>query len=243
LRFARSLIFSSLFVALVGTTRADTVFEHPRERKSLSYHVVIDEHGQLKSAVPLDVSAGWEVVRAGIAAIKQVGFEPATVDGQPAETETNLHLVVHFARQSDGSYRTELVSARLGPMAVKGTTFKLSDKLPASAIAVLVVAVAVREDGSVDAVHTRILQTATSEVGQKYVAQFEQSTLETLRDWQFEPDRVGNRLVASEAEVISRFCTTDCTRPLEPVPSAEREALPRSLTPGVQLARLRTAEK
>ena len=50
---------------------------------------------------------------------------------------------------------------------------------------------------------------------------------------------MGGQPVSSLAEAIVRFCTTDCTLPAEPEPSAERAALPVSLTPGVQLARVK----
>jgi hypothetical protein len=236
----RSSVFVLLLLSATRLHAEQTLFEKPWEETSLYFNVVIDEQGRLATAKPHS-PAPMEVQRAGIAAVKALGFEPATLEGKPAAMETGLHLVLRFDRQRDGSFRAVLKSARLGPLVTSGYGTETSARGRRSATGVLIAAVAVREDGSVDPGRMRIVDSATSKDGRDHLEDFERRALESIAKWQFRPDRVGGRLVASSAEAIVRFCTTDCTVPAEPAPSADRAALPVSLTPGVQLARVKAA--
>lgn len=209
----------------------------PGVEKTGNFRVLIGADGKLKSAAPLDASLGDALNRALIGAAKDIAFEPAMRDGQPASFESQLQLNARFVADASGGYRLELVNATLAPQALERRPPIFPRGLDRTVGAVLVMRVAIGPDGRVDPGRTTVLQSATTPGGEKSLELIERASLEALNNSRFQPDLVGGKPVAVEVVQTFGFCVADCGVQ-EPPPSAERQQLPRIVDAGVFAARV-----
>lgn len=231
--FLRRLGFALLMFAaapLAIAQAGDAMVE-----KSVMFRVVISADGKLVSGVPRDPALGAEVLRAALALVKDARFEPAQSNGQPAASETTLSLVVAFARQDDGTYKLALKGSRLltEPSKTVGPVYPRAAMAKVQPTGLIVLGVVVKPDGTVDPAQSRVLQSAFANADEAMQATLVKSAIDAVARWQFLPDVVAGKPVASLTSVPVRFCSRDgCDTPPTPVASAEVMALPRSATPG-----------
>lgn len=203
--------------------------------KSVMFRVVIDADGKLVSGIPRDPALGAEFLRAALALVKDVRFVPAQSDGRPSASETTLSLVVAIARQDDGGYKLALKGSRLltEPAKMVGPVYPRAGMAKVQPTGFIVLGVVVKPDGTVDPAQGRVLQSVFANANEAMQATLVKAAVDAVARWQFLPDIVAGKPVASLTSVPVRFCSRDgCDVPATPVASSEMMSLPRSVTPG-----------
>lgn len=210
--------------------------------KSLSFRVLIDADGQLVSATPLKAELGMDIQRTAIGLAKKLRMTPAQAGGQPAPAETILSVTVQFNLQPDASYKLGLKSARLATEPLVRTPplyrWKPGKNQPSGLV---VLALVVRVDGSVDTSQTRVLQSAVTEGGEAELAKMAKAASDAVAHWTYQPDRVAGQAVSTMTTQLIRFCGPEpgtCEQLATPAPTAEMLSLPRAVTPERSLPRL-----
>jgi hypothetical protein len=234
---ARALLISGLVVLASAATATPAAPADAPMEKSLSFRVLIDADGKLVSATPLATDLGGAILRSAIGLAKSLSIRPAQAEGVPATAETILSVTVQLHRQPDDSYKLGLKSASLATEPLKRTPPQyrwLPGKNRQQASGLVVLALVVRADGSVDTSQTRVLQSAVTEGGEAELAKMAQAASKALAHWTYQPDRVAGQPVSTMTTQLIRFCAPgpgDCEQLPTPAPTAEMLTLPRAMTP------------
>lgn len=236
-------VCARLCAALLALSSATQATDSPPTgapmEKSLSFRVLIDADGKLVTAIPLKTDLGLDIQRSAIGLAKSLKITPAQAGGRPATAETVLSITLRFNRQADDSYQLGLKSASLATEPLLRTPPNYRWK-PGThqASGLVVLALVVRADGSVDTSQTRILQSAVTAGGEAELAKMAKAASESLAHWTYQPDRVAGQPVSSMTTQLIRFCSPEpgtCEQLASPAPTAEMLALPRAMTPGHSL--------
>lgn len=233
---ALGLLCSGLLALAPTRSAAEAPPADAPMEKSLSYRVLIDADGQLVSATPLKTDLGTDIQRTAIGLAKQLKITPAQAGGQPAAAETLLSVTVRFNPQPDNSFKLGLKTASLAIEPLVRTPpnyrWKPGKKNPPSGLVVL--ALVVRVDGSVDTSQTRVLQSAVTVGGEAELAKMVKAASEAVAHWTYQPDRIAGQAVSTITTQLIRFCAPEpgtCEQLATPAPSAEMLSLPRAMTP------------
>lgn len=231
-RFLHRLCFALAMVA--GAPLAVAQSGDAMAGKTVFFRVVIGADGRLVSGLPRDPALGDAYLRAALALAKDMRFQPAQSDGIAVASETTLSMVTVFDRQADGSYKLLLKGSRLltEPVKMPSPVFPRVS-MTNVATAALVLAVVVKPDGTVDPAQIRVVQSAFANADDATRAKLVKSASDAAARWQFLPNLVGGKPVASLTAVPMRFCSRQgCDDPPAPIASEEVMAMPRSMTPG-----------
>ncbi len=200
---------SSALVALVGLLAFAPVAgaEEPLVVESTwgvsldaSGHVVsLESHGALKP-----------VLRDPLAkAIRSWAFEPGRVDGQPVPTETSLDLSVALEADAEGNYQVRVVDVRIGAEVASAVPPRFPHRLVRrikTPFSGLVVA-EVRYDAQ-----GKVLEAGLAPGTPPADPLLQEAALESIRQWTFQPERVGGHPLAGSAWIPLCFTLTMSAR-------------------------------
>lgn len=230
-----------LFTALLLSSGAATASNEspPPLETTVAYRVSIDATGKLVSATPLPSDLAPEIVRAALGLAKELKFEPARAQGQPAASETMLSMTVQFVPAPDGSYRPALKSASLMPQKLtmpvpSWPKLRHSSRRPS---VLVLLALQVRPDGKINAKQTKLLHSGIEEGDAEDLDRMVESAIKSTARFTFQPDVVAGQPISTVIKMPIRYCDGSqvCSRPVEPAPTEETLGLPRSATEGVSL--------
>ena len=163
--------------------------------------------------------------------IRRWKFTPGTVNGVTERTETNLSLNIEATPDAAGDYQIRIIDANTGVWLTPGKMVAPRypvDQLRNGGEAVLRLLVTYDADGMVtDAVRP----------GEKIkgMAPFELASIQAVKQWRFEPEKIGGLGVPGSALIPIRFCTAEskCKKLLSGSKAKEKLAqeLATQLTP------------
>jgi TonB family protein len=137
--------------------------------------------------------------------IRRWKFTPGKVSGVTQRTETNLSLSIEAVPEAGGDYQVRIVNANTGVWLTPGKMVAPRypvDELRNGGEAVLSLLVTYDADGRVtDAVRP----------GEKIkgMASFELASIQAVKQWRFEPEKIGDQGVPGSALIPIRFCTAE----------------------------------
>lgn len=153
-------------------------------------------------------------------------FQPGSLDGRPAETETTLTLRVEASKAEDGSIALTLANAVTGPT----TASQAPPEYPRAALrrgasARLVLDVVLDVNG---VVRSEMVKYISSDNSTRVREEFEASALAMVEQWELEPERVGGHPVPAHMRLPLSYCLGDnswCqSHPLPPSGDATADA-------------------
>lgn len=132
-------------------------------------------------------------------------FVPGTVNGEPMETRTELHVTVRAEAMPDGSATLTVVDAKTGP----GISLNLVPRVPIEALresddAIVDLRYTVDTEGRATLVSLEVKATGNKRA-------FERSIRDAVRQWRFVPETVGGRPQAATGHLKYRQCVETCT--------------------------------
>lgn len=137
--------------------------------------------------------------------IRRWKFTPGTVNGITQRTETNLSLHIEATPEAGGNYQIRIIGANTGVWLAPGKM--VSPRYPAAQLrnggeAVLRLLVTYDADGNV---------TNAVRPGEKIkgMAPFELASIQAVKQWRFEPEKIGGLGVPGSALVPIKFCTAE----------------------------------
>ncbi len=163
--------------------------------------------------------------------IRRWKFTPGTVNGVTQRTETNLSLNVEAIAEAGGDYQIRIIDANTGVWLTPDKT--VSPRYPVNQLrnggeAVLCLIATYDADGKV----TNVVRSGEKVKG---IAPFELASIEAVKQWRFDPEKIGGVGVPGDALIPIKFCTAEsnCKKLLSGSKAKEKLAqeLATQLTP------------
>jgi TonB family protein len=221
-----SILAALLAISALPAT-AKTSLEQPPKAIMfrVDYHLVLAADGSIEILKSQKEGIRSVLVDNLEKQIRSWKFTPGSINGQVQRTETNLSLNVEARPENGSDYQIRIHDAHTG---VWLTPAKLvppkypSEQLRNGAEAVLTLQVSYDADGKV----TNVVRPGAKIKG---MAPFELASIEAIKQWRFEPEKIGGLGVPGDALVPVKFCTqeSNCKKLLRG--SKEKEKLAREL--------------
>lgn len=152
-------------------------------------------------------------------------FQPGSLDGEPAETQTMLTLRLDASALADGSIGLALVGASTGAFSSRSVPPEYpTTPLRFGASAKLRLMVAIDAHGKVSA---EVVDYVGSERSKRFREDFEASAIAAVAQWQVQQERVGGHAVATRLSIPITYCLSDddwCERHALPAPAGATAA-------------------
>lgn len=134
--------------------------------------------------------------------VRRWQFVPGTLDGEPMRTSTSLYVRVLGTQQPDGSIMLKIGGASTGP----STRRRVIPSYPPAAVragrsAIVVAVINVSADG-VSSVESLDFSSRREGLREHFLAAAESAA----KQWRFDPERVGDRAVATRVRIPFDFC-------------------------------------
>lgn len=134
-------------------------------------------------------------------------FEPGSIYGRSAPTETSLTLDISFVPAQDDRYTVRIDDARTGGRVQVSSAQNASPRMPRDAMTPGLVAMVVVK-ANYDANGVIVSVEPQREYGINAKRSLEQATIAAVKQWTVEPERVGGRAVASSLMLPVCFTVT-----------------------------------
>ena len=129
-------------------------------------------------------------------------FEPATVDGQPASTQTGLLIHILADELADGSLAMRLADAKTGPIALSlALPTYPADAVRRGVEATVTVTVEVKADG-LPVIRDAAYENSDRDYSEYYRKAFVASATEAVKHWKFRPELVAGQAVPGSSVTI-----------------------------------------
>lgn len=203
----RSLILAALLSACVSPAwskkQADQLSKVPTYR--VDYRLVLAADGSIEVLKAQKDTISVVLIDNLEKQIRRWKFTPGTVNGVTQRTETNLSLSIEATPDAGGVYQIRIVDANTGVWLTPGKMVSPRypvDQLRNGGEAVLRLLVTYDADGMV---------TGVVRPGEKIkgLAPFELASIQAVKQWRFEPEKIGGLGVPGSALVPIKFCTAE----------------------------------
>lgn len=186
-----------------GTDREDS------RQAWLRARITLDATGKLTSLEWMGTRPNDRVVTKPLeAAVRGWEFEPGTVDGVPAITETGLMLRVALSRTDEGGLSLRIDDARTGALGLQPTApVYPGDQLRRRVQAHVMLEVKTDPAGKVES--ATVIDYLGSVQGHYTRKDFEAAALQAAKSWTYLTEQVAGKGVASSLRVPIGFCIDD----------------------------------
>ncbi len=177
------------------------------ERREFTYGVAaeIDANGHVVDADLKTKNVDEAFANAIEGLVKQWRFHPAMADGQPATATTMLwtQVVVDIDKSHSAKVTARYLRHGAAPRDLQQAPRYPKEAMRSHVSAEVAVVATVDADGKPVNVelHSLKMNLDNARLGKRFVAE----TMETVRHWQFEPERVNGKPVASKVIVPMKF--------------------------------------
>lgn len=190
----------------------------------LNYQLVLAANGSIETLELKRKDIKLEAVAQFEKKIRSWQFTPATIDGVPQKTETNLWVRVQANPAVDGSYAVKILDAGTGtgaPNMLAAPTYP-HNELRQGKEAVLRLLISYDATG-------KVISAEQSGVKQQGDKPFEVASVRAAKQWRFVPEKINGVGVPGQAYVPIRFCTDRFKCKSLLTGSAEKEKLAQEL--------------
>lgn len=165
-------------------------------RTAVQFRLCLDPGGRIACLEPLP-DQNRQTVNAVMQRIPGWRFKPARLDGVPASAESTLLVFLEGEPDDKGSYTMRITRAFAGPRALTQPAPKYPQReLKRQRAGSVLLRVDVQADGAVANVEA---DEANSD------ARFVAASVQAVRQWTFEPERIGGQAVATQVLIPVSF--------------------------------------
>ena len=222
------LLIGLAFILPNASVNAEVLIENPLSFQ-LQYTLVLTADGQIEILKSQKENISKVLADNLENQIRSWKFTPGSLNGVPQRTESNLSLNIEATREIGGDYQIRITDAYTGMRMKPGAL--AHPKYPAEQLrngdeAVLQFQVTYDSDGEV-------IDVVRSGQKVKGKAPFELASIQAIKQWSFEPEKIGGLGVPGSAIIPVKFCTLEskCKRLL----SGSKEKLKLAQELAVQL--------
>ncbi len=167
-------------------------------------------------------------------AIRGWAFQPGQIDGQPAPTQTTLHLSVAVAQQANDGYAVRVLRASTGGRVDNASTAPIFPTSGAplrsgSLSGLVVLKIRYDESGSV-------ISAEPAPGAPKVQKALSRSAIRAVREWTFQPERVGGHGIASTVYVPICFSVSTSRQPDDGCKEWASPEAPKGIAEGAAFA-------
>lgn len=179
--------------SLPAPAEYEVVTDHDgKVRTWVQFKFCLDPDGRIACLEPLP-DQNRQTVNAVMQRIPGWRFTPAKRDGIPAHAESTLYVSLEGEPDASGGYAMRITHAYTGPRALQQPVPKYPQReLTRQRAGSVLLLVEVQADGSVAKVEA---DEAMSDTG------FVQSSVQAVRRWKFEPERIGGQAVSTRTAI------------------------------------------
>jgi TonB family protein len=202
-------------IGLFGCLVANAGMGHAAETEKsigkawLRAGIVLDATGKLTSIEWLGTKPSDRLVTAPLeAVIRDWEFEPGTVDGAPAVTETGLLLHVELYKTVEGGISVNIEDARTGAFSLKQDPPAYPRDQAMRGVQAQVVVI-VKTDATGQVTSATMEEYQGSNPASRSRKDFEAAALNAVKSWTYRTEQVGGNGLAATMRVPISFCFTD----------------------------------